>query len=134
MAVLTSQVSQSSLVLRGAQNLHRVQTQMRLALVLTVSGAEMVVTDVMGWQVLLEPLAGMAGMGRGETLAQWVPLDPRDLLAHPMEEWCTLAGGGPPAPSPQELNWSMRAEPLAVAGTTQEEALTFCACQMIQST
>ena len=134
MAVLTSQVSQSSLVLRGAQNLHRVQTQMRPTLVLTVSGAEMVVTDVMGWQVLLEPLAGMAGMGRGETLAQWVSLDPRDLLAHPMEEWCTLAGGGPPAPSPQEPNWSMRAEPLAVAIATKEEALTFCACQMIQST
>ena len=134
MAVLTSQVNQSSLVLRGAQNLHRAQTQMRPALVLMVSGAEMVVTDVMGWQVRLEPLAGMAEMGRGEALAQWVPLDPRDLLAHPMEEWCTLAGGGPPAPSPQELNWSMMVELLEVLIITKEEALTFCACQMIQNT
>ena len=43
MAVLTSQVSQPSLVLRGAQNSHRAQTQMRPALVLTVSGAEMAI-------------------------------------------------------------------------------------------
>ena len=94
----------------------------------------MVVMDVMEWQVLLEHLAGMAGMGRGEILAQWVPLDPRDPLAHPMEEWCTLAGGGPPAPSPQELNWSMRAEQLGVGLLSKEEVQTFCACQRNQNT
>ena len=82
----------------------------------------MVVMDVM------EPLAEMAEMGRGDTLAQWVPLDPRDPLDHPMEEWCTLAGGGPPAPSPQELNWSMRAKLLGVATITKEEVQIFCAC------
>ena len=73
------------------------------------------------------PLEPLAGMGRGETV------DPRDLLAHPLEDWSTLAGGGPPAPPPQELNSSMTELQPGASLLTRVEEQRFSACLTFQS-
>ena len=94
----------------------------------------LVVMVVMEYQVLLVLQGEMVEMAKWGNLVPWVPLDRRDPLALSMEDWSTLAGGGPPALPPQELNWCTVEELLAVTTITKEVDQTFCVCQMILST